>query len=487
MIAQRFARRDTVVVLLFLATLACMLWKVLLPPFIGYANSYDFLRQSACVGLWQAIEGVDKTLGNYAFPGRQLLFDGDRRPELCMHSVDNVFPWLVTLFHEPGQLLGFWQVALAKLLALSLAAGAVLYGGGRLRLPLAVVFAVLFTDWAYLAYANTLYLEFSVVMAIFVALAGGCCLLARAQRPGRLLLGLLLVALAWLALSKQQYGPLAVVLGCLYGVVTWLRWRMRWISLALALTGATGMLVFTLLNPPGSELMRTIDQVNKTNTYLGAVLPAARDPQAALRQLGLPDECLTAIGTNWYVVEGSRPCPAVVDVSRSRLPLLFMTQPETLVKPMYRIALGIRPLYPDYLGVVEPHAGTPAERKLALARATSFTTWVAALPEPLYLALVGAGMLGSMLAALLLCLGIGRGMGEVQRAQLAFLLLGGAVVFYALFSSVFGDGYIEMAKHAVAFGVGLVFQCVAAAWWLWSSVQRRLKRTSGLALAGEDV
>lgn len=469
--------------LLFAGTVIYMFWQVLSLPFIGFANSYDFLRQSSCVGLWQSIDGVDKTLGNYLFPGSQLLFDGDRREELCMRSVDNFFPWLATLFHEPGDRLGFWQVAASKLLLLSVATGVLLQSAGRLRLPLCAVFVLLFTDWVYLGYANTLYLEFSVVMAAFVALAGGCCLLAGMQRPGRMLLWLIVLALAWLALSKQQYAPLAVVLGWLFAAVVWLRWRAALAATVLAGAGVIGMSVFMLLNPPGSELMRTIDQVNKTNTYLGAVLPAAADPQAALRQLGLPEQCLEAVGSNWYSIEGSRPCPAVVDVSRSQLPGLFIDQPRTLVVPLYRIALGVRPLYPDYLGVTEPHAEAAGARKLAFVRSVSFSTWVSSLPEWAYMLMVCMSLLGGALAlpGLLMSYRSVSVVGEGQRARLALMLLGGGAGLYALFSSVFGDGYIEMAKHAVIFGVGLVFQCVAVGWWALCGLRKSLL-TSGTCM-----
>lgn len=458
---------DRWTLLLFVAGSAYMAWLVLWLPFIGFANSYDFLRQSACVGLWQSIEGVDKTLGNYQFPSRLLLFDGERRPALCMHSVDNLFPWLATLFSEPGSILSFRPVALLKLLVLWAAVAALLSQAGRLRLPLCAVFVLVFVDWAHLAYANTLYLEFSVLLACFVAVAAACCVLAADARPGKPLLAVLMGGLTWLALSKQQYGPLALVLAGLCAGVLWWRWRA--VAAALLCVGLAlgGVGAFALLNPSSSELMGKIDQVNKTNTYLGAVLPAATDPLAALRQLGLPDTCRAAIGSTWYSAEGSEPCPAVAQVSRARLFGLFVSQPRTLWYPLYRIALDVRPLYPDYLGVVEPDAGPAAANKWALARGVSFTTWLSSLPKGLYLGLLAAGMATGGWAFISLLSSYRRGalMQPEQRARRAFMLLGVGVAWYGLFSSVFGDGYIEMAKHAVVFTLGVGFQALAVVWW----------------------
>jgi hypothetical protein len=39
--------------------------------------------------------------------------------------------------------------------------------------------------------------------------------------------------------------------------------------------------------------------------------------------------------------------------------------------------------------------------------------------------------------------------------------LGGCLTSYALFSSVFGDGYYEMQRHAVGVTIGLIFQLSA--------------------------
>lgn len=463
-----WSRADSAALLIFGLVVAYMAWQVLLLPFIGYANSYDFLRQSSCTGLWQFIDGVDKTHGNYLFPSRFLQFDGDIRADVCMRSVDNVFPWLATLFHEPGEILSFWQVAIWKLGFLCIGTVLLLMYAGRLRLPLCIIFAVLFTDWAYLAYANTLYMEFSVVVATFLALSTGVCLLALGERPGLGLLGLSVFALVWLGMSKQQYAPMAAMLSWLFALVVWLRWRIGRVVLLYVGLGGGLLFAFSLMNPSSTELMRTIDQANKTNTFFGAVLPAAADKPAALRLLGLPDECLADIGSSWLSKEGHRPCPAVAQVSRMKLLALFVSQPRTLLVPMYRITLGAKPLYPDYLGVIEAGDAEEAQGKLELVRTMSLSTWLSGLPPRLYVGLTCLGLLGGGLAFLILLRSFRDRDGiSAGKAPLAVLSLGAFASLYALFSSVFGDGYIEMSKHAVIFGVGLTFQVVATAWWFW--------------------
>lgn len=464
----RLSSSSNLAVLLFAATTLYMFWLVLADPFLGYANSYDFVRQSACVGVWSFIEGVDKTVGNYEFPSRWLIYDGDLRPAVCMHSIDNLFPRLAALAHQPGDLFSFAWIAAGKLLFLALGSTLLLWAAGALRLPIALLFALLFTDWAYLAYANTLYLEFSVIVPCFWLLAGGACLLAEPSRPRWQLLAVLVLALLWLGSSKQQYAPLAVVLGTAYALLYWLRWRASGASMLLFGSGLLAAVAFTLVNASSSVMMSTIDQANKTNTYLAAVLPAATDKLKALEQLGLPSTCHVDIGTNWYKAEGEKPCPEVVQVSRSQLPGLFITQPSTFLLPMYQALLQVRPFNPDYLGIVEPSAGDAGVRKLETVRPLSLTQALATLPLAAYFALLAMLTTSAVMVCIALLMGRRRlqSLSALQRGAMTMQVTGASVAFYALFSSVFGDGYIEIIKHAVAFPLGLTFQLVSlpSAW-----------------------
>jgi hypothetical protein len=54
------------------------------------------------------------------------------------------------------------------------------------------------------------------------------------------------------------------------------------------------------------------------------------------------------------------------------------------------------------------------------------------------------------------------------------IAMGGFLVLYALVSSVFGDGYVELAKHAVVIGQGFVFQLGGMGVACWQIV-RKLK------------
>ncbi len=53
-----------------------------------------------------------------------------------------------------------------------------------------------------------------------------------------------------------------------------------------------------------------------------------------------------------------------------------------------------------------------------------------------------------------------------MRAAVTLIVAGGGVAFYALASSVFGDGYIGMPKHAVAFPIGIAAETIGVFWIL---------------------
>lgn len=455
-------------VLLFALGVIKLSWLALARPLLAYANSYDFIRQSSCVGIWQWKEGIAKTAGNYQYPIGSLINDGEQLGELCLHSIDNLFPYLAGLLHQPNEVFAFAQVAVWKLIFwVVLSAAVLLHLPNPLRLGMALVFFLLAGDWVFVAYANTLYLEFSVIASCFICLAAGTQLLAGGQRPSRSLLFLCMAGLVWLGWSKLQYSFLASGLALIFAGALMGQWRQFKPAGVLLALAVLLPLSFWQINAGNTALMRTMSYANKTDTFLGAVLPAASDPAQALQVLGLPPQCEAAIGKSWYTprVDDVHPCPQVEHVRRAALLRLFVLQPATFFAPLHKAIVETRPLYPPYLGVIEPDAGAAAEDKLSLAKALSASTWISALPLSLYIALTYAGLLGAGLASLLLgweCCRVR--MTAEARSVAALFALGGVVSFYALISSVFGDGYIELQKHAVGFGVALMFQWVAFCW-----------------------
>ncbi|WP_263143227.1 hypothetical protein [Pseudomonas sp. RIT-PI-AD] len=443
-----------------------MCWVVLGEPVYGYANSYDYVRQSACFGLWQFVEGVPKYAGSYLSTSARLLYDGETLPATCLFSSDNLFPWFASAWHSPGDFLSWAWIAVPKVALLGMLAVLLLARmPAVLRFWSALLFALVFGDMAYLGYVNTLYTDFSVISAGVLAVLA---MVSRFAQPGRRDLPtqvILLLALVWLGLSKLQYVFLASFLACFYGM--WLCSQRAKPVLVAALFGLALALPagYLYLNQSSNQLLAGYRVANRVDTVFGAVLPAAPEPERALRILNLPPNCGALSGKTWYSFEGvqEKPCPEIMNATFPRLIRLFLEQPATFFHPLAEGLRQARPLYPTYLANTQGRAGF-VEDDHRLVRQTSFTTHLASLPLALFRGLFLAGCAFGLAAAVALFLPRrieSLPSRETLRGLLGLAALGGSLSLYALLSSVFGDGYIEVQKHTVLFGIGLCMQGIA--------------------------
>lgn len=454
---------------LFIALLAfCILficWITLFDPVIGYANNSDFIRQSSCMGLWHNHADIVKTSGYPFYPSPTLIYDADVQLGHCVFSVDNFFAHIVALLHKSGDVVPYWQYAGVKLLCFAVLFSLAFYIVRDTRLPAYLVSLLVFLDWSLLAYVNTMYAEFSVVCAMLLIFILATQWLTSVEKSDYKLLMLLVFSLFWLGLSKLQWSFFASLLCIIFAVISLVRfqaWRevLVFLSLAIVLPVSYSMINAHHLGPETGAF-----KANKTNAFLMAVLPAANDQQAALAHLGLPEHCAVAIGYSWFSPElaNGHPCPEIFNVKRSQLLSLFVSQPATLFMPLWRGLSEVRPLYPDYLGVIAPD-NSAAAVKLKVAQSIAASTWFMRLPDVVFKGLVIGLMLLNPVLWILLIKSIRphSRLASELRGFLFLACLGGLTCGYAVFSSVFGDGYIEMQKHAVLFLPGLLAVLAAA-------------------------
>ena len=86
-------------------TMIKIVTTVFLSPMLGYANNYDFIRQSSCIGIWQSYPNQPnkpKTTNNPKAPVNALIFDDQKLSHVCLNSTDNIFPWIATNYHSIG-------------------------------------------------------------------------------------------------------------------------------------------------------------------------------------------------------------------------------------------------------------------------------------------------------------------------------------------------------------------------------------------------
>lgn len=442
-------------------------------PIVGYANNYDFVRQEACLGLWQRYANRDKKAPHSEAPVNDLILDRDIQPDLCFASVDNIFAGTVAALHATGDQVDFRGIAIARTVFL-LAAVALLLALIKepwLRTALALVFFLVFGDIAYMSYFNTLYAEFSVVLGTFLAIGLMTTLWQADKTPHIRIFAAAMGALIWLGLTKPQYSPLASLFSLCCAALVFYRWGKKQ-AVAFAVVAVAIPLVFSSLtsgDPDHLSYRRAINLATKTNAILGAILPAASDPHAALINVGLPETCAEGIGKNWFTpgVQEFHPCPALISSSRLSLVPLVWTDPMAFVRPLHHAVHNARPMLLTYLGNLEDER-TQDSAWYQFIRITSLSTPLDALPQRAFDTLMylsfAFGLVGIMMSATHLrrVRPLKDPMGANMASTAWFLTgLGGLTTFYALATSVLGDGFSEIAKHAVIVGMGLVFQIVA--------------------------
>jgi hypothetical protein len=198
------------------------------------------------------------------------------------------------------------------------------------------------------------------------------------------------------------------------------------------------------LGRPGTYL-NSVDLANATDTFLGAVLPAADDPVEAARLLGLPPGCAAHAGKTWYSagVQEHHPCPEVLDVPRARILVVALDQPRLLPRLTREGLLRLRPWALRYVGSVGGVAfGYAGEI------APTLSDGIDLLPDfavtLLFLLPLPAALCGVAVALL-----PGTGPAARSGAALVVALAGSAwLVFY---SALLGDGTFDFQKHTHLF------------------------------------
>lgn len=448
-------------------------------PLLGYSNNYDFIRQSACMGLWPAT--VDPVTGGAsANPQNNLVATRVLSSDLCFASIDNIFPYFAMLGASKGKHIDFRRVGFVKAsFFLVFALITVLAGRSFFeRFVVSVIWAFIFLDISVLLYFNTLYNELSVVFGL-VMLAVTGMLIGRGHRfSGLLLLGWV-VGGVWLGLSKIQYAPLVIPLAAVLVLFAW-RFRLGWRAYSSALLVAIMPFCLKLANPSDYGIAHAVAYANITDTSLGAVLPAAKDKVAALKVLGLSPSCEKGIGGTWYTpgFSTNHPCPEVQRVSRLDLVKLFFHDPSTFFVPLIKGAGLSRPAHPVNLGISEV-AGGQGATKLSLQRAVSISSLWQNLSGQAFTALC----LLSVLAACIGVVSMIRALKENGPVPVSgsIAMYGGCYVAYGLVSSVFGDGYWEIQKHALGISVGLSLFLLSVFLYSLSLIQKRAGRQLGAA------
>ncbi|HEX4330814.1 MAG TPA: hypothetical protein VH040_01640 [Usitatibacter sp.] len=432
-------------------------------PVVGYANQYDMIRTGACMGLFPA---TDAPARYERSPDAPLPLYRAEAPhaDLCYRSTEVAIDAAVVAVAQTANAasdgirirwFGYAKLAILAITALALAWS--LHRNPTAALLHGIVFAFVICDPVVTLWFNTMYTEFAALWGLYAAVASAAAL-AISSRGSFALAAILLTALVGLAFSREQFALLAPALAIIAFPWLWARSpHLAVASFGVALVSA--VLSFALLPRPG-----LVASVNRVDTYLAVVLPAAKSPLRALSAVGLPARCEPLVGVSWYLRRGENLeelCPEVTRLPSYAFLRLARSDPDALARSVARVLPATQEL--------APRLGTLAgRRRVALnelpwwLRSPLHALWWR-LPMLGYAWLVVSAMVALPLA-FLAALAWGRPSRE-KGVELLLAMMLGTVTAYTLATTVFGDGLSEASRHflpgALAALVALVSLVIA--------------------------
>jgi hypothetical protein len=469
-----------------LVLLALGVWRIAVivaaSPMLGYANQFDMGRTSACFGLWPDLPEPARYEAHPQAPIAHYV-RAEPRPAECYRSSELAFvAAALAIAPRDGpvdlRIVGAVKGALLILVALGL--DAALKRRPAWALANAAVFAVVLADPMIMLWANTLYTEFGAVLGAYASIGLLPALVIREPQsaPPRWTLFGFACSLAVLGMSRQQHLLLPAVLALPVLISLWR--TARGIALGLGLWVLALAIAQAMMARPA-----TITAANNADVVLGAILPASRDQARTADRLGLPPRCLQSSGASWYETMGeslAATCPEALAMPRRALAAVAFTEPATVARATLRGLPQLQDWRLGYLGSVEGRdfAGNEAVRAVAGPAAISLATVVTPLPRQAFVWILG-GSLALLVASTGATL---RASIRGRSAPFALLIYAlTATAWYAILTSILGDGYVEIPRHAQLAAPCLAASLLIVAGALVAAMLTAARRKAGIAPA----
>jgi hypothetical protein len=433
-------------------------------PVLGYANQFDMRRTSACVGLWPDLPTDARLLAHPEAPIARYV-RAERRPDDCYWSSELLFVAPVAASLAAGETVDLRVIGAIKgtaLVVLGLGLGAMLRRRPGFALVHGVVFALVLCDPIVTLWLNTVYTEFAAVLFAYSSVTLVVALGTRAtpsDPPSRMQMAAMAASLIGLGLSRQQHLWLPALLVFPLAILLWTRARRS----AVLLVAIAAAIAFAQAELIGRH--PTIFQANNADVVLGAILPASRDEALTAKRLDLPEHCLRSVGASWYVPMGEALesiCPEALETRRYRLVALVASEPVTLLRAALRAVPQLQDWRLGFMGSVEGlrYGGSDSVRAIAGTLASSISSAMAALPLSAFVQVLAASA-AIFLVSAVACVRAAVSRRSAPLALSLYALTG--VAWYAIVSSIFGDGYVELARHAQLASVALYAAAVVLA------------------------
>ncbi|HEY0179958.1 MAG TPA: hypothetical protein VGC30_10050 [Dokdonella sp.] len=406
-------------------------------PLLALANNYDQIRYSSCLDLAPWRPGVPPDRGNPQAPLARYAFQ-PLPAGTCVWTSDLVFTAPVALAWRLGEalgaravhsirrlgewrLLGWWLVAAWATCAFLRERRA-----GHALAYLAL-FALVAMDPANLLYLPTFYAEAAAAFAALVCISGIAVALVR---PTRVALGVAALGAALLATAKFQHLVLPLLLG---GALFAAGAAARRVAFAVVAGGLVGLPLQLAGMQHATRMAHSIGVVNRADFLLTVLLPESDDRARVVARLGLEPACVAYAGRSVYAMPGpvEQTCTHADRWSRAELWWLLVSDPPALARALAHVPRLLLPWIPG-LGQVEgghyaplpstiPSLGAAFGARPALALALLLLPW---------LVLAGAAAARAPTSARAFALTCASGSSAVA------------------LTALFGDGDVELAKHA---------------------------------------
>lgn len=473
-------------------------------PLAGFANQFDMLRNTGCLGLQPLVDAAPGAATPQA-PVSRYRTDAPRDPS-CLFGTEVLIAGLAVGLDRLGDTLGIgqpgsmplWLVGWTKAMLLLLALAAVdrgLRAWPSLRLIHAWVAALVLVDPFDSLYLAGFYTEFAALLSAYLALMLPLLWLLSGRTPSVAALLFWGLVLAALALSRFQHALIPLLLLGWLGV---LGRTQRWPIARLIAWPLLLLIPALALQLSLQGRYQTIADANRWNSFFGAALPAAADPAEFVTRLQLPPACVELVHSTWYLQRGRDArleCPQAFKLSRLAWALQLAAEPAALARLVGRGVALSGQWRPSYLGEV---AGAEFQRMPAgpLGLGASLADGISRLPfAPL--------LLFWAMPLLLVLLMLPRAPGlrksgaqplpsehdaDADSSGLAALWLWPQLLLIVLLgwaSSLVGDGYSELARHlhlaanAALVALALVMASIIARIW-----RDRAAALPGLLLLG---
>ena len=298
-------------------------------------------------------------------------------------------------------------------------------------------FALVIADPANTLYLNTFYTEFSALFFLYVAFSM-FYLVCNDKNDSFFKVLFFAGSLCALGFSKPQHIALPFIILVNFIIGNHKNLIKKRVIIFFTLIGVLSAMIFQIYFRQ-TTAMFSINYANATDTYLWTVLPSATDANQAANLLGLPSHCVEHQGINWYTpgVQAHHPCPEVLKVSRIRILWLIMKDPQFFITVTRQGLTQLRPWFLQDIGSIE-------SRNLGIASQIFFTfsDWIDKIPQRLFQIIF-------LIPITITAIGVGIVFLYKMKYYydvmiLTLLCLSTYIIFY---SSLFGDGYAEFAKH----------------------------------------